>query len=142
MRYEIINPSDAYTLESDDFLAACLATILLGRGAYGLQSEDGKTEMPIMLFGLEETWFPKTFQADLSLLLGAADVARLVLCLQSVVIGSFVDRRAYDVAMNAILDMDGRAAFAAAWHEARRTSLNDIGARARTIAQRLREEEG
>ena len=38
MIYEIINPSDDYTIVADDFAAAAIAACLLGRGAYGLKS--------------------------------------------------------------------------------------------------------
>jgi hypothetical protein len=135
--YEIINPSDPYTLESNDFLTACLVATVLGRGAYALQSEDGSLEMPLMLFG-GEGWFIKTFQSDLDVLLDRAPYAPMATCFESVVIGSFADRRAYDVAMRAIPGEEGRATFAEQWHEARRSSTNDIGAKARVLAQRMR----
>ena len=40
--YEIINPSDPYTLKADDFKIAAAACLILGDGQYGLESEDGK----------------------------------------------------------------------------------------------------
>jgi len=51
MQWEVMNMSDFYTIESDDFAAACGACLLLGNGNYGLVpiSKDAP-EMPIFLF--------------------------------------------------------------------------------------------
>ena len=41
MVYEIINPSDPYTLVSEREDLACAAAFLFGSGAYGRESQDG-----------------------------------------------------------------------------------------------------
>lgn len=138
MMYEIINPSDAYTLVCDDFKIACLATLLLGHGKYGLQSQDASQEMPVFFLGGEETWFPATFGATFDELLPQVRYDDLARCLESVVIGSFTDRTVYDIAMKALPTAEDRASFAEQWHEVKRSSLNDIGARAKALAKMMR----
>jgi len=50
--FEIVNPSDPYTIETDDFAAACVATILLGVGKYALDEKGGeKRQMPLLFLG-------------------------------------------------------------------------------------------
>ena len=44
MRYEIINPSDPYTIEGD-FSAVAAAVLLLGEGAYGAEPIDPSPEL-------------------------------------------------------------------------------------------------
>lgn len=51
MKLEIINPSDECYLDTDDIEAAAFATMVIGRGAYGLRDESGKHYCPIMIFG-------------------------------------------------------------------------------------------
>lgn len=87
MIYEIINPSDPYTIEGDDIAVVCVATAILGEGAYGLQTADGAEVMPILLFGRDETWFPERFGASFSELLQATPRDVLAACLESVKLG-------------------------------------------------------
>jgi hypothetical protein len=51
MIYEIINPSDKYTMESNDKAAACAACLFLGEGKYALSDMDGNRVLPILAFG-------------------------------------------------------------------------------------------
>lgn len=142
MLFSIVNPSDAYTLETDSFEAAALATLLVGRGQYALEAlDDGGKEMPLFLFGgLEEWWtatFKKTFSASVDDAL--VNPAAVIAAADSVVIGSSADRRTYNAALVAIDDPGKRQTFIDRWNDEKRSSLNDIGAGFRRLAKQLRE---
>jgi len=138
MIYEIINPSDPYTIVADDFAVAAVAICLLGRGAYGLQSADGTQDVPIMLFGRDETWFPETFGKSLEELLSTIDRAAVAACLESIVLCTMHERRTYDEALAIVEDSDRREMLRQSWMDERRTSLHDIGRRALKTAKLLR----
>jgi hypothetical protein len=60
MKYEIINPSDPYTIEHSDFLALAAACVLLGNGQYGLSPIDHDGEkVPLFIFGGFDQWWSK-----------------------------------------------------------------------------------
>ncbi len=73
MKYEIINPSDSYTIEHSDFLALAAACVLLGNGQYALSPIDHDGErVPMFLFGgFEEWWRKHSPDADLDSYLDA-----------------------------------------------------------------------
>lgn len=52
MLYEIINPSDPYTMEAESLAAAMAAVAILGEGRYGLDpiGHDG-SRVPVIIFG-------------------------------------------------------------------------------------------
>jgi hypothetical protein len=60
MIYEIINPSDKYTLISDDPKVAASAGIILGEGWYAVQDKDGNYALPIIALGGEK-WIKETY---------------------------------------------------------------------------------
>lgn len=47
-KYEIINPSDKCFIYADDERLAKIACVVLGRGWYGLENENGETVINIM----------------------------------------------------------------------------------------------
>lgn len=75
--YELVNPSDKYTLESADPAAAVAACLYLGNGAYGLEDEFGETVCPLFLFGKAEeelqVWSEERFGLTVADLLELAD---------------------------------------------------------------------
>lgn len=133
MIYEIINPSDKYTLETDNFELACLATILLGKGRYALTDESDNEAMPIFMFGGHEAWFQEKFGKSLEDISNETDDLELATVLRSVLLG---DRVVYQ-SMLKFIDPDKQQAFRDHWHNERRTSLNDIGQRAWGYADAL-----
>ncbi len=138
--YELINPSDTYTLKADDPQIAVLAAILLGSGRYGLTDEESREIFPIFFIdanGLEE-WVRVQYSCELGELIKAADKAALAACLESVAICPLKDRRLWDAALEAMDDAAKRAAWLAAWHDAQRSSMNDIGGRAQKYAAHFR----
>lgn len=138
MFYEIINPSDPYTLKADDFKIDEAATILLGQGYYGLKSEDGKQSMPILLFG-GETYLKQEF-GDLGewpkedgRILAVAD------CLDTVMSLGFRERFIYEEKLKDITSEEARKEYRTKIHEISRGSLNDIGSRAWELAEAIRD---
>lgn len=114
MKFEIINPSDPYTIEADDLEIAAVAVSLLGDGKYplvGLGDAAGQ-DMPPFLFGGHDEWFIENFGGDFE------EVGRKVITHRlDALIHSF-DSVKLEVAQ--------------------RSSINDIGGYAASWAERLR----
>lgn len=134
MIYDIINPSDPYTIEGEHAVC-CIATAILGEGHYGLQAADGTQAMPLLLFNTAETWFPKTFGKSFADLLHATPPEALAMCLESVLCCSLKERLVYEASDNPA----ARGVLRLEWSE-RRSSMNNIGERAYAIAAQLRGE--
>lgn len=142
MLFEIINPSDAYTIEAPDMEIAACACIVLGRGHYAFEEIGGDAEVPMFLFGGHDAWFKQQFGGTLDETLDRVMKERredLAACLDSVLIGSGADRDTYHRGLALIDDPAKRAEWRAQWHDERRSSLNDIGGNAYRIAEQLRE---
>jgi hypothetical protein len=136
--YEIVNPSDAYTIEGE-LLPCAIAALLVGEGAYGLKTEDGETAAPIFLLGGHDVWLKERGVDDLPTFLENADRrAEVAAALETVLIGRFDDRKRMDRVLACVTNADDRAKAKAAWHNERRSSMNDIGRRAALYAKRLR----
>lgn len=110
--WELVNPSDQFTLDADGFEVAALACLLLGSGAYGLKAipEDKGRDFPVLLFGdeavLNQVWqekFGHLFRESREHVSNEA----LVACLESLVIG---DRVLYQETL-ALLSEERRPAF-------------------------------
>ena len=134
MIYELVNPSDKYTLESATLEPAAIACLFLGEGMYALTDEAGQQAVPIFIGGGAEEWYAEKFGRALNdgIKANMLDVAE---CLESLVIGN---RQDYDAAMKFIAE-DKLAAFKADWHDRHRSSMNDIGRRAARYAKAFRE---
>ena len=52
--YEIVNPSDACTIEAPDDNTAAIAVILLGEGKYGCEKENGESINTLLMFSFKE----------------------------------------------------------------------------------------
>lgn len=118
MKFNLINPSDPYTFEADDLEVAAVMVCLLGDGKYladalGEDADKGNN-VPAFLFGGHDEWFVSKFGMNY------ADTAEH--CLQ---------HRVDDLARafeSVQLQLGSE----------RRSSMNDIGARARALAQVIR----
>lgn len=137
LSWEIINPSDKYTLQARDFATAAAVCLLLGEGRYGLrpEHEDGQ-ECPMFLFGGHETFLAEHFGGDLSAWITEHKDA-MVECLDSVLLGGFGRRADFDAAVAAVDDPEKLEAFREAWLD-NRSSMNNIGGYAKQIADHLR----
>ena len=140
MLYEIVNPSDPYTIEAPSLDVAVMVSILLGQGNYQFKSLDGGEDIPFFSFGGGDAWCKKHFKEDLmdlsnrvmdTNLSGVAD------CLDSVLYGDAEDRVEF---LAETKDMS-RATFVAT-RAIRQgdlcTSMNDIGGLAYRMAAKLR----
>jgi hypothetical protein len=113
MKFDLVNPSDPYTLEADDLQVAAVACCLLGNGKYGLTGlgDDAGQNVPVFLFGGHDEWFVSKFGMDYETTATHALNHRndaLARAFESVTIGG------------------------------ERSSLNNIGGKARDIAQAIR----
>ena len=145
MIYEIVNPSDAYTIAANDHAVAAVACFLLSNGQYAFEPVDGTEEMsvPIFMFGGADDWCREHFDIDATgLIMKVMDEKRaeLIACLESCLIGNEAAREEFDVCCSFIDEDSKRAAFKIARHEKRRTSMNDIGSRAYRMASKLKQE--
>ncbi|MCL2563124.1 MAG: hypothetical protein FWE08_03715 [Oscillospiraceae bacterium] len=135
MQYKINNPSDPYTFLAESREVAALVILLLGP-AYGATPESGEKGVPIFMLGGATEWYEGTFgrTPDEGVKALGADVAD---ALESVMLGSFEDRRRYTAALEAIDDPEKRRRFMEEWQDGR-TSMNNIGKRCHDIARAIR----
>jgi len=136
--YEIVNPSDNYTIKGP-VLPCAVGVLLLGDGNYVLVDHLGETALPPFLTedGIND-WLREHAGTSTTDALGEyMDANRIAIAdaLDTVLIGG---RKEYEARLTAVPDGE-REAFREQWHDEHRTSMNDIGKRARAIAARLRE---
>lgn len=144
MIFELINPSDAYTFEAKNHLAAALATVFVGNGNYGADQVDGAGDfkVPPFLFGGADEWFCEKFGAtfqDVLNRLETSDMLDLADALDSFLIGDYHCREHYQLALESAVD---KQAFRDDWHNRHRSSMNNIGLQAWALAKNIREKEG
>ena len=125
--YEIANPSDAYTMKCDNFHVAAVAVAILGNGAYGIEGTP-------VLFGWDDWLTAQKINLDTFI---PEHREQIALALESVLIGSKGDREEVEATLKRILPGQ-REAWLAERHDKRRSSMNDIGAKAQRMAQALR----
>lgn len=149
--YEIVNPSDPYTMVASDDRIAALACIILGGGKYCPKNRAGESSGPFFMFGDSEalfgSWLRETFPRETA---GSADVAvvfaavmavhgeAVAAALESVLIGGFKERDLVTLALSKMPDPVDQAEYLAKLHDVKRTSMNDIGTRALELAKRTR----
>ena len=68
MIFEIINPSDACTLEAFDHEVASIACCFIGSGKYALKGIDTDLEVPLFIFGDHDEWFTASFNKGMDLI--------------------------------------------------------------------------
>ena len=116
MKFNLVNPSDPYTLEADDFEIGAVVVCLLGNGKYpadALGDDANKgNNVPPFLFGGHDEWFEARF--------GGTYESVVQKCLKE---------RADSVA---------RAFESVTLGSKERSSLNDIGGNARELAKAVR----
>ena len=114
MKFEIINPSDACTMHAPDLEVAAVAVSFLGDGKYPLEGLDDAAGqgVPAFLFGGHDEWFSSKFGMSFQ------DTAEHVLNHRNEELATTLDS----------VTLRGTT----------RTSMNDIGGRARALAQAVR----
>jgi hypothetical protein len=144
MLYEIINMSDKYTIEADSLDVATVACLFLGQGQYAFEPIGDKSaeSVPMFMFGGTEEWCQKHFKESLEALVDRIterESVKLATCLESCLIGGAADRETYAAGLKLIDDPKKRETWRNKWLEDRRSSMNNIGARAFTMAAKLRQ---
>ncbi len=142
MLFEIINPSDKYTVKAPDLEIAAVTCTLLGQGKYAFHGIDTDAEVPLFLLGGHDEWFSQQFGASFSDVTDRVMTnrrAELADCFDSVLIGNAAHRKAFEKGLELIDDPAKREQWREHWLDERRTSMNNIGGRAWSIAKRLRE---
>lgn len=137
MIYEIVNPSDPYTLVAENRGVAAVVYLLLGNGKYGLKPEnkDGG-DFPLFLFATVadiEKWFKGRFGATIEEFMDA-HMKEVADCFATVLIG---DRTMHDELASCV-PASKSADFEAKWQDRHRSSMNDIGGRAKAWERDLR----
>ncbi len=144
MLYEIVNPSDPYTIEAKTLDVAFVACVFLGSGRYAFAPlEEGVKYIPMFMFGGSEKWCREHFSESLESVVDRvttdpAKRAELAECFESCLIGDLRDRTEYHKWQSLIDDPAKREKLRTERHDARRSSMNDIGGRAYEIAANLR----
>lgn len=141
MIYEIINPSDAMTIEADDSLLASVSIIILSQGDYGLIDEDDRTVLPIFRFSDPERlikWLHEN-NVDSNKIeeFYAKNGEEMATILESVVYGKIDDRKGI-ISLTEKMSASDRIEALAKWNESKRSSMNDISERAHQLAKVLR----
>jgi hypothetical protein len=145
MLYDIINMSDSYTIEAQSLDVALVACLFLGSGQYSFMPLHGDgEEVPLFLFGGAEEWCQRHFGEGLEAVVDRVTTdpvkrVELAACFESCIIGHEEDRNTYMAGLDLIDDPEKRKKWRALWHEDRLSSMNDIGARAYEMADKLRE---
>ena len=142
MIFEIVNPSDAYTMESDDKAVACAASLLLC-SKFGLRliapvgTVNEHFSMPPFIFGGWREWFLEQFRVDIEQFI-EANLARIADALDSVLIGDAKDRTDFYRALELIDDPAKKQKWREEYLDRRRSSMNNIGGSAMRWAAGIR----
>lgn len=132
--FEIINPSDPITFEADDPDIAALAGLLLGRGRFGVEAEDGAQVLALYLFGMSPEEEERVVKPLAEKGKTPEGKAALVAALDTFAVCSMSSRKA----MRAALGSDREAL--KRWNEEKRSSMNNICGRAAKLADSMRAE--
>lgn len=139
MLYDIINPSDPYTIEAEEFIDAALAVFVLGN-SYGLTAlEEGGEDVPIFIFGGAAEWFRERFKIEAQ---EAYDQRRLRVAgvLLSAIIGGKSEREMVKKTLS-MIPPEKQAEWLEMHHDTKRSSTNDIGSYARRYGQAIMDTE-
>ncbi len=146
MLYEIINMSDAYTIEANSLDVAFMACLFLGQGQYSFKplGDEEAQDIPFFMFGGVEEWcslhLSQSFKAVVDhLTTDPAKREELADCLDSCLIGHQEDRETYRAGIELIDDPAKRETWRRKWHKDRLSSMNDIGNRAYIMAKKIRD---
>lgn len=141
--YSIVNPSDPYTFEAPDVAIAFGVAVFIGGGMYAMDPVEKGAAVSVPFFlsdGSTEAWCQRTFGQSLNDVIATLTGERLgevADALDSVLVGEPGDR-ATEIAILANAPTGRAHLLRDERHDARRSSMNDIGRRAWGIADSLR----
>ena len=139
MRFNIINPCDPYTMLAVDLEIAAVAISAIGEGKYALEEIGGDRsgQVPFFITGGHDEWFTKQFGRNFEATVEHVVTNRaeaLVKALASVFIGTPADVLAFEELAKTCPDEEAYVELKLKKHDEKRTSVNDIGRRAWSLA--------
>lgn len=140
MIYDIVNPSDAYTIAGDEFRVVAAAVITLGQGWYGLRPLEATDQpeshtMPILADDAGATaWAQQRFGVTLPEWFNSVMIDQVAHVLLSIRPGGLEDRAGYEAQLVALTEAE-RIPQIIRWCEERASSLNTIGVKAVTLGR-------
>jgi len=134
--FEISNPSDAMTIETDNEIAAGLAITMISSGQYCLTDEQDNTPVPMFIFGGLEDWLKKKGINNLDDYI-EENAVKMAEALESVLYGDAQDRKTFECAISKMSKEDA-VKFRTEWNENKRSSMNNIGLVCLKYAVKLR----
>jgi hypothetical protein len=138
--FEIVNPSDPYTVEASSLDVAAMAAVLLGQGNYQFKALEGGEDVPFFAFGGADEWCQQHFKeslVELSNRVMDTKVSEVADCLDSVLYGKKEDRVEFLITTEG-MDRNTFEAARLIRQANKRSSMNDIGERAYRMADKLR----
>ena len=140
MILEILNPSDAVTIETDNIVPAGIAIMIVGDGWYGLENEEGEQVVPITVLGSSEAWLKEHGVDNIEEYI-KENRLKMAEILESVLYGHAEDRALFNAAIEKMSKEDAQL-YREQWNDKKRSSLNDIGAACLHYAKAFREMAG
>jgi hypothetical protein len=140
MLYNIVNPSDPYTIEAPSLDVAAMTAILLGQGNYPFRSLEGGEDVPAFAFGKGDVWCQKHFKEtlmEMSNRVMDTKLGEVAECLDSVLYGDAQERVEF-LATTKDMDRPNFEAERAMRQLDRCSSMNDIGSLSYRMAAKLR----
>lgn len=146
--WDLINPSDAVTFKAPDLQIALFVTVAISNGQYGAQeitdNEHEGLKVPLFLFGgveainefCQENWNLDWEQVEATVIADRSD--ELCTAFDSFIYGNLGDRKLIEELLAALPDDEARKARLAEWNEERRSSMNNIVARADSLCKAVR----
>lgn len=134
--WELINPSDKITFSGNDFKLVVIAVCLVGNCVYAAEEVGGNRIVPIFLFGSVDKWFIREYGSNFEDTYKSSDKKQLADILDSFTLGGYDDFIAYNKEAENIPPLELKK-FKEDWND-KRTSMNNICARAWEIASNIR----
>lgn len=143
MIYSIHASQDPYTFVAPDAAIAFAVSACLGGGGYMMEPlEPGGIAVPAFIGeGSTEKWCQRTFgqsPADLVATITTARLGELADALESVCLGGVKDRAELTFALQGLQPI-ARDRARGQWHDARRSSMNDLGRQAWRMGELFRQ---
>lgn len=138
MKYELVNMSDPYTMIADDHKVAFVSATLIST-TMTVTSEDGEFKPSIPAFAGGMDYIQEVLDTDDVTQFIKDNISGVIDFLDSVALGTFDERDAYDAKLLEFENLDGRDVWRKKYLDEKRSSMNDIGSYAWDLANQLRE---
>jgi len=135
--WELINPSDKITFTGDDFKLVVIAVCLVGNGFYAGEEINGSRVAPVFIFGGCDEWFIKNFGSNFEDNFNSSDKEKLANILDSFLVADWQEHQEFTETAKE-LSINEWKAFRTVYCTDKRSSINNICAKAWLIAEHLR----